>query len=63
MRRWTPEEAEATVRALIRSCAPGGGFLLADNHGEIPWHVKEETLFAVRDAVRQWGRYPISGEC
>ena len=63
MRRWTPEETEATVRALIRSCAPGGGFLLADNHGEIPWHVKEETLFAVRDAVRQWGRYPISGEC
>ena len=63
MRRWTPEEAESAVRRMIRSCAPGGGFLLADNHGEIPWSVKEETLFAVRDAVRRWGRYPISGEC
>jgi len=55
MRRWTAEQAEAEVAAA----GPGGGFILADNHGEIPWQVPEEVLDAIGAAVREWGRYPL----
>lgn len=59
MRHWTAEEAERRVRDALREAAPGGGFILADQHGEIPWQVEEETLRAVSEAVRRWGTYPI----
>lgn len=59
MRRWTPEEAEAHVMAAIAAAGPGGGFILADNHGEIPWQVPDETLLAVAEAARRWGTYPL----
>ncbi|MFW5855404.1 MAG: uroporphyrinogen decarboxylase family protein [Thermodesulfobacteriota bacterium] len=59
MRRWTPKEAEARVKNAIAEAGPGGGFILGDNHGEIPWQVPDEVLMAVSDAVRRWGRYPL----
>ncbi|MCI5223996.1 MAG: methylcobamide--CoM methyltransferase MtbA [Candidatus Electrothrix sp. AR4] len=59
MRRWTPEQAEKKVKEAIAKAAVGGGFILADNHGEIPWQVGEEVLSAISDAVHKWGRYPI----
>jgi len=59
MRRWTPADAEAKVKAAIAAAGPGGGFVLTDNHGEIPWQVPESVLFAIADAVRRWGRYPL----
>ncbi len=59
MRRWSAAETESRVRAAIAEGAPGGGFILADNHGEIPWAVPDETLMAIADAVRRWGRYPL----
>ncbi len=59
MRRWTPEEAELRVKSAIATAAPGGGFILSDNHGEIPYQVEEGTLHAIADAVRKWGRFPI----
>lgn len=59
MRRWTPDQAEEAVRQAIAKAGPGGGFLLSDNHGEIPWQVSEETLFALSAAVKKWGRYPL----
>jgi uroporphyrinogen decarboxylase len=59
MRRWSDAEIESAVRAAIRSGGPGGGFILADNHGEIPFQVPESTLRAVAAAVRKWGRYPL----
>lgn len=59
MRRWSAAEAESKVRAAIAEGAPGGGFILADNHGEIPWTVPDETLLAISEAVRRWGRYPL----
>ncbi len=62
MRRWTVSEVEAKVKEAIAKAAPGGGFVLSDNHGEIPWQVKEETLFAISDAAQKWGRYPIDIE-
>lgn len=60
MRRWTPEQAEAVVKEAIAKAGPGGGFILCDNHGEIPWQVPESVLTAISKAVERWGRYPLS---
>ena len=59
MTRWTPADAEREVRACIEAAAPGGGFVLADTHGEIPFQVSEEVLMAIMETARTWGRYPI----
>ncbi|MCM8596969.1 uroporphyrinogen decarboxylase family protein [Accumulibacter sp.] len=59
MRRWTPVRAEAEVRRAIAGAARGGGFILSDNHGEIPWQVADQVLMAIGDAVERWGRYPL----
>jgi uroporphyrinogen decarboxylase len=59
MRRWTPAQAESEVKRAIAKAGRGGGFILADNHGEIPWQVPDEVLLAIRDAVDRWGRYPL----
>lgn len=59
MRRWTAAEAEAEVKRAIAAAGPGGGFVLSDNHGEIPFQVPDEVLLAIREAVERWGRYPL----
>ena len=59
MRRWTPHQAEAEVKAAIAKAGRGGGFVLSDNHGELPWQVPDEVLFAIADARERWGRYPL----
>jgi uroporphyrinogen decarboxylase len=60
MRRWTAEQAEAAVKRAIAGAGRGGGFVLSDNHGEIPWQVPDAVLLAIRDAVDRWGRYPLA---
>lgn len=60
MRRWTPEQAEAEVKKVIAKAGRGGGLLLGDNHGEIPWQVPDEVLLAISEAVERWGRYPLA---
>jgi len=59
MRRWSSKEAETAVKHDIAAAGPGGGFILCDNHGEIPWQVSEETLMAISEAVHKWGNYPL----
>ena len=59
MRRWTTAEAETAVREAIAKAGPGGGYILSDNHGEIPWQVPEEVLTAISEAVHKWGKYPL----
>ena len=59
MRRWTLEQAEAAVKDAIAKAGPGGGYILSDNHGEIPWQVPDEVLMALSEAVHKWGRYPL----
>ncbi len=59
MRRWTPEQAERAVKRAIAGAGPGGGFILSDNHGEIPWQVPEDVLLAISEAVHRWGRHPL----
>jgi uroporphyrinogen decarboxylase len=59
MRHWTPAQAVAEVKAAIAKAGPGGGYVLSDNHGEIPWQVPDEILMVIADAVHTWGRYPL----
>jgi len=59
MRRWTKTETEEKVKKAIREAAPGGGFILSDNHGEIPWQVSDDTLKTISEAVFTYGYYPI----
>ncbi len=58
MCRWTPEQAEAEVKRAIAAAAPGGGFILCDNH-EIPYQVPGDTLHTIVEAAKQWGNYPL----
>jgi len=59
MRRWTPQQAEREVKKCIAKAGRGGGLILGDNHGEIPWQVPDEVLLAIGDAVERWGQYPL----
>lgn len=59
MRHWTREQTFSIVKQVIRDAGPGGGFIMSDNHGEIPMQVPDEVLYAIRDATREYGRYPI----
>lgn len=59
MRRWSAAEAEAQVREALRLAGSGGGFILADNHGEIPFQVPDEVLLAIGETVRSHGRHPL----
>lgn len=61
MRRWSAKETEDKVRQAIAQAGAGGGFILSDNHGEIPWQVPEETLLTIGEAVRRFGTYPLNG--
>ncbi len=56
---WTPEQAEYEVKKAIAAAGPGGGFLLSDNHGEIPYQVPDEVLLSISRAVGRWGNYPL----
>lgn len=59
MVHWSREEAETAVKEAIAKAAAGGGFILSDNHGEIPYQVPDEVLLAIAEAVRKHGNYPI----
>ena len=59
MRRWTSEETINKVKELIEKAAPDGGFILSDNHGEIPFQVEEQTLITIAETVKEFGTYPI----
>lgn len=62
MRHWSVEETEAQVRLALGKGAPGGGFLLSDNHGEVPWQVPPEVLRALGDALERYGTSPWGDE-
>lgn len=59
MRRWTAKEAEAAVKEAIAKAGPGGGYILSDNHGEIPYQVPEDVLLTISETVHTWGHYPL----
>ncbi|RLD77883.1 MAG: methylcobamide--CoM methyltransferase MtbA, partial [Bacteroidetes bacterium] len=57
MCRWTKAEAEENVKNIIQKAGKGGGLLLGDNHGEIPYQVPEKTLLNIANTVEKWGVY------
>lgn len=59
MCRWTPEQTVMAVKNAIAKAGPGGGYILSDNHGEIPWQVPDEVLLTISEAVHTWGQYPL----
>ncbi|MFH0736341.1 MAG: uroporphyrinogen decarboxylase family protein [bacterium] len=59
MRRWTTAETDEIVKQTIKKAATGGGFILSDNHGEIPFQVPDNVLLAISEAVNKYGQYPI----
>ncbi|MCI5144862.1 MAG: methylcobamide--CoM methyltransferase MtbA [Candidatus Electrothrix sp. AR3] len=61
MCRWTTKEAVKNTQDAIAKAGKGGGFILGDNHGEIPWQVSEEVLLAISETVHERGRYPLTG--
>lgn len=60
MVRWTEDEAREKTKETLMIAGPGGGFILADNHGEIPFQVPDETLLAISETVHKWGNYPLN---
>ncbi|MGC4118609.1 MAG: uroporphyrinogen decarboxylase family protein [Myxococcales bacterium] len=59
MRHWDSARTEQAVKDALASAGGGGGFLLSDAHGEIPFQVPEDVLDALSDAVHRWGAYPL----
>jgi uroporphyrinogen decarboxylase len=55
----TPEEVREEVRHRIRDLAPGGGYIASPSHN-VQADVPPENLIAMRDAVEEFGYYPIA---
>ena len=59
MCRWNAGDVEVQVKKIISQAGIGGGFILSDNHGEIPWQVSDEVLMSISEAAHKWGQYPL----
>lgn len=55
----SPEEARAEVRYAIHHAAPGGGLVVTSGNVLQPG-TRLENYLAARQAVREYGRYPVS---
>ena len=54
----TPEEVKAEAITAMKTLGPGGGYILAPTHylqGDVP----PENVIALRDAVLEFGEYPL----
>lgn len=60
MRHWNAEETERQVKNAIAAAGVGGGFILTDHHGEIPFDVPERVMNWISESVARWGRYPLT---
>lgn len=54
----SPEEVRQATRTYIQALAPGGGYIVAPVHN-VQGDVSPENLVAMRDAVEEFGYYPI----
>jgi uroporphyrinogen decarboxylase len=57
--RGSTEEVEALVKQRIRELGPGGGYGVAASNS-IPDYVKPENYRAMVEAVKRYGRYPLT---
>jgi uroporphyrinogen decarboxylase len=54
----TPEQVRQDVRKRIKDLGPGGGFIVSPTHN-VQGDVPPENLIAMRDAVWEFGYYPL----
>ncbi len=59
MVNWDSKKIQNEVKNIIEKAGQGGGLILADNHGEIPWQISEDTLLEIAQAVKDYGVYPL----
>ena len=59
MVNWTSQKVEDEIKNVIAKAGIGGGLILSDNHGEIPWQVPEDILFEISETVQRFGTYPL----
>ena len=59
MVNWSSEKIQSEVKNIITKAGMGGGLILSDNHGEIPWQVPEDVLLEISEAVSRFGTYPL----
>jgi uroporphyrinogen decarboxylase len=59
--RGTPAQIEAQVRTLMREIAPGGGYVFSTSNSVL-MDVPLENLYAMRNAARRYGTYPIQDD-
>jgi uroporphyrinogen decarboxylase len=57
MVHWKQDRIEKEVKNIFAKAGAGGGLILSDNHGEIPWQVPEEVLMGISEAVRKYCNY------
>jgi uroporphyrinogen decarboxylase len=53
---WSTADAESSVISALWAAGTNGGWMLADNHGEIPFPVPDEVLSAIAETVKSRGR-------
>ncbi|TFG25626.1 MAG: hypothetical protein EU533_00910 [Promethearchaeota archaeon] len=49
---------EEYVKKLIKTRAPGGGFILSSGHSINP-AIKLENFLAMHETLKKYGKYPI----
>jgi uroporphyrinogen decarboxylase len=59
MVNWSTDKVNEEVKNIIIKAGLGGGLILSDNHGEIPWQVPDSVLMEISEAVSQFGTYPM----
>lgn len=62
MINWNSKQTAQKVKDLIHKAGKEGGFILSDNHGDIPWQVPEQVLLEISQTVKEHGIYPILKE-
>jgi uroporphyrinogen decarboxylase len=55
----TAEEVEAEVKLRIKEAGPGGGYICGTANS-IASFCKIENVFAMTDAVKRYGTYPLN---
>lgn len=57
MVNWDSHTAAEKVKDLMAKAGKGGGLIISDNHGEIPWQVPQSVLMELSEAVSRYGTY------
>lgn len=54
----TPQDVENEIKERIKTCAPGGGFLIAPTHN-IQLDTSFENIEAFYSSIKKYGSYPV----